>query len=567
MKSSMQSMRPPYWWHIHAMKFNLATVFETVADTVPDRVALSYEGRDLTYEAFDREANQVAHLFAASGIRAGDHVALYLKNSIEHVTSMVGLLKIRAVPINVNYRYTDAELDYLFTNSDAVGIVVEEPEHQRPLARVLPGLPLVRTVFVVGQADEALVTAAADRDVTLVAFEDFAAQEAARDFEERTGDEHYILFTGGTTGYPKGVVWTHDDLFHKPLSGGNPYGDAHPDLKAIADAALAMPPLSFLIAAPLMHGAASYAMFFYFIFGGRLVMLRDFDPGRIVDGIAHDGLQSLLIVGDAMGMPLVEEMERRRDEVDFSPVFMVSSGGAIWSQSCRDRFRALVPNAILRDNFGASESGNDGEISLDENGNLRVPATDRMLVVDETLHEVPPGPDNVGLIARLGPVPQGYYKDEEKTARTFRTLPDGRRCSVLGDMGYRDHDGSIVFLGRGSQCINTGGEKVYVEEVENVLHGHPGVADVLVVAVPDPRLGERVAAVVAPREGHEPTLADIQSHAREALAGYKVPRDVVLVPEVRRSPAGKADYKWAKQVARDKVDGQEADGAPLSPLP
>jgi 3-oxocholest-4-en-26-oate---CoA ligase len=544
------------------MKFNLATVFETVTDVVPERVALTYEGRNLTYAAFDAEANQVAHLFASSGIAAGEHVALYLKNCIEHVTSMVGLLKIRAVPINVNYRYTDAELEYLFTNSDAVGIVVEEPEHQRALGRILRALPLVRTVFVVGDVDAELATAAEDRDVAIVDFSAFADQPTARDFEPRTGDEHYILYTGGTTGYPKGVVWTHDDLFHKPLSGGNPYGDPHPDLKAIADAAVAMPPLSFLIAAPLMHGAASYAMFFYFIFGGRLVMLRDFDPKKIVDGIAHDGLQSLLIVGDAMGMPLVEEMERRSDEVDYAGVFMVSSGGAIWSQACRDRFRALVPNAILRDNFGASESGNDGEITLDDNGNLRVPATDKMLVVDDRLEELPAGPENVGLIARLGPVPQGYYKDEEKTARTFRTLPDGRRCSVLGDMGYRDHDGSIVFLGRGSQCINTGGEKVYVEEVENVLHGHPAVADVLVVAVPDPRLGERVAAVVAPREGEQPTLEEIQTHAREALAGYKVPRDVVLVPEVKRTPAGKADYKWAKEVAR-----QQAEQASLSPQP
>ncbi|HWI42398.1 MAG TPA: AMP-binding protein [Nocardioides sp.] len=550
------------------MKFNLATVFETVADVVPDRVALSYEGRDLSYAQFDAEATQVGHLFAGAGIRAGEHVALYLKNCVEHVTSMIGLLKIRAVPINVNYRYTDSELEYLFTNADTVGIVVEEPAHQQALARLLEKLPLVRTVFVVGEADPGLQRAAEGRGVALVDLADFAQQSDKRDFPERTGDEHYILYTGGTTGYPKGVVWTHDDLFHKPLNGGNPYGDAHPDLRAIADAATAMPPLAFLIAAPLMHGAASYAMFFYFIFGGRLVMLRDFDPKRIVDGIAHDGLQSLLIVGDAMGMPLVEEMERRRDEVDYSPVFMVSSGGAIWSQACRDRFHALVPNAILRDNFGASESGNDGEISLDANGNLRVPATDRMLVVDDRLVELPTGPENVGLIARLGPVPQGYYKDADKTAKTFKTLPDGRRCSVLGDMGYRDHDGSIVFLGRGSQCINTGGEKVYVEEVENVLHGHPAVADVLVVAVPDPRLGERVAAVVAPRDGATPTLEEIQAHARGALAGYKVPRDVVLVPEVRRTPAGKADYKWAKQVAREQAERTDETGrAALSRQP
>lgn len=538
------------------MKFNLATVFETVADAVPDRVALTYQGRNLSYAEFDREATQVAHLLAASGIGAGEHVAIFLKNCVEHVTTMVGLLKIRAVPINVNYRYTDAELEYLFTNSDSVAVVVEEAEHQQALARILDRLPLVRTVFVVGAVDDELTAAAADRGVGVVDHADWQQQPTERDFAPRTGDEHYILYTGGTTGYPKGVVWTHDDLFHKPLSGGNPYGDPHPDLEAIATAAVAMPPISFLIAAPLMHGAASYAMFFYFIFGGRLVMLRDFDPGRIVDGIAHDGLQSLLIVGDAMGMPLADEMERRKDEVDYSGLFMVTSGGAIWSQACRDRFKALAPNAMQRDNFGASESGNDGEISLDENGNLRVPPTETMLVVDDTLTELPAGPEHVGLIARTGRVPQGYYKDEEKTARTFRTLPDGRRCSVLGDMGYRDHDGSIVFLGRGSQCINSGGEKVYVEEVENVLHGHPDVADVLVVGVPDERYGERVTAVVSAKEGRTPTLEDIQTFARRSLAGYKVPRDLIVVPAMKRTPAGKADYKWAKSVA------SEQEGAP-----
>src|SRR5690606_31196865 len=263
-----------------------------------------------------------------------------------------------------------------------------------------------------------------------------------------------------------------------------------------------------------------------------------------------------LIVGDAMGMPLADEMERRKDEVDYSGLFMVTSGGAIWSQACRDRFKALAPNAMQRDNFGASESGNDGEISLDENGNLRVPPTETMLVVDDTLTELPAGPEHVGLIARTGRVPQGYYKDQEKTARTFRTLPDGRRCSVLGDMGYRDHDGSIVFLGRGSQCINSGGEKVYVEEVENVLHGHPDIADVLVVGVPDERYGERVTAVVSAKEGRTPTLEDIQTFARRSLAGYKVPRDLIVVPAMKRTPAGKADYKWAKSVA------SEQEGAP-----
>lgn len=543
------------------MKFNLADVFETVADTVPERIALTYEGEHRSYAALDAEANRVAHTFLAAGIGAGEHVALYLKNSVEHVTCMLGLLKMRGVSINTNYRYTEAELEYLFTNSDSVGVVVEEPGHQESLARVMGALPELRVVFVIGAVHPALAASAAEHGTRVVDFATWADHSPERDFEPRTGEERYVLYTGGTTGHPKGVVWTHDDFFHKPLSGGNPYGDAHPDLASLATAAEAMPPVAFCLVAPLMHGAASYSMFFFFIFGGRLVVMRDFDPEKIAEAIPREQLQSLLIVGDGMGMPLADAMAARKDELDYSSLFMLSSGGAIWSQACRDRFQALMPNVILRDNFGASESGNDGEITLDADGNLRVPPSDVMLVVDDQLAELPTGPTNVGMIARVGRVPLEYYKDAEKSAKTFRTLPDGRRCSILGDMGYRDQDGSIVFLGRGSQCINTGGEKVYVEEVENVLHSHPAVADVLVVAVPDERMGERVAAVIAAREGVSATAEEIQTHARTQLAGYKVPRDVVFVDQVRRTPAGKADYKWAKGAALARSASTIASGS------
>ncbi|WAC53968.1 acyl-CoA synthetase [Gordonia sp. SL306] len=546
------------------MKFNLADVFEAVADSVPERIALSYQGRQISYAELDGLANQVAHLLAGSGIGAHDNVSLFLKNSVEHVTSLLGLLKIRAVPVNINYRYTNPELKYIFDNSDSRAIIVELPEHQRSVAALLPELPSVRTVLVIGEVENELSDAAVDlpgdRSVEIVSFADADTKSTERDFEARNGEELYLLYTGGTTGYPKGVMWQHDDFFRKPLSGGNPYGEARKDLAEIATAVKDFPSIAFLLAAPLMHGAASYSLFTFFTLGGRLVIERDFDPVAIVSTVEAEKVQIILIVGDAMGMPLVEEFERRTGEVDLSSLFSVTSGGAIWSQHVRDRFLAVKSDLVLRDNFGASESGNDGEIMMDDNGNLRVPPTDRMMVVDESLNKIEPGSGDVGYIARIGNVPLGYYKDEAKTAKTFPTLPDGTRISILGDMGTVEADGTIVFLGRGSQCINTGGEKVYAEEVEAELHAHPAVADALVVPVPDERYGQRVAAVIQVADGAiEPTLEEIQEHCRKSLARYKVPRTVVFVDEVKRTPAGKADYRWAKYAAA--VAGETAGAA------
>ncbi|WP_440713274.1 AMP-binding protein [Gordonia sp. FQ] len=532
------------------MKFNLASVFETVADAVPDRVMLTYEGTGYTYAEMDPRINQVAHLLAGNGIGRDDKVALYLKNSVEHVLALLGMLKIGAVPVNVNYRYTAPELEYIFTNSDAAAVFVELPEHQDMLAGLLPSLPDLRVVVVIGEVTDALRSAVdADESVTLVDFGDVAEQSTERDFPQRNGEELYLIYTGGTTGYPKGVVWQHDDFFRKPISGGNPYGPARESYEELGREVANFPSLAFLIAAPLMHGAASYSLFTFLSLGGRLILERDFDPESIVANIPRDQTQMILIVGDAMGMPLVEEMEKRAGDVDYSSLFMIASGGAIWSKSVRDRFAAVKPELVLRDNFGASESGNDGEIMIDENGNLKVPPTDRMMVVDEHFERITT-PNEVGYIARVGNIPLGYYKDPEKTARTFPTMADGTRISVLGDMGYLDDEANIVFLGRGSQCINTGGEKVYAEEVEAALHGHPAVADALVVPAPDPKYGQRVAAVVQVAEGAaEPTLAELQEFCRTSLAGYKVPRTVVFVEEVRRTPAGKADYRWAKAAA------------------
>jgi len=536
------------------VQFNLADVFETVAAAVPDRIALTYEDLNFTYAQLDGEANRVAQLFDRAGIAEGDHVALFLKNSVEHVTSILGLIKVRAAPINVNYRYTPTELEYIFTNSDSVAVVVELPEHQRVLASLLDRCPLVRSVFVVGETTEELREAAGSRSVAVIPFGDARELPTTAEFPARSGDDVYLLYTGGTTGYPKGVMWRHDDFFRKPLSGGNPYGsEPRKDLAEVAAAAKEFPDLAFLIAAPLMHGAALYSLFTFFTLGARVVLRRDFDPKKVVEAIEKDRVQVILIVGDGMGLPLVDEMERRKDEVDFSSLFSITSGGAIWSTSVRDRMLAVKPDLLLRDNFGASETGNDGAFTVDDAGNLRMPPSPNMILVDERLEEIPAGSDDIGYIARIGNVPLGYFKDEEKTARTFPTRADGTRLAVLGDMGRVEADGTVVFLGRGSQCINTGGEKVFAEEVEAAIHAHPFVLDALVVPVPDERMGQAVAAVIATYpDADELTLDDVQDHCRKTLAGYKVPRSIVVVDEVKRTPAGKADYRWATATAASR---------------
>ncbi|AHH18666.1 putative fatty-acid--CoA ligase [Nocardia nova SH22a] len=533
------------------VQFNIADVFETVAAAVPGRTALTYDGESLSYADLDGAANRAGRLFAEAGIVAGEHVSLFLKNSVEHVTSILGLIKVRAVPINVNYRYTPGELEYIFTNSDSVAIVVELPEHQRTLAALLGSCPVLRCVVVIGAVTSELRDAAAACSVAVVSFADSDALPSTADFGPRSGDDLYVLYTGGTTGYPKGVMWRHDDFFRRPLSGGNPYGtEVRRNLGEVGSAAQEFPELSFLIAAPLMHGAALFSLFTFFTLGARVVLMRDFDPRAVVEAIERESLQVILIVGDGMGLPLVDEMERRKDDIDFGSLYSITSGGAIWSVGVRQRMLAVKPDLLLRDNFGASETGSDGAFTVDETGSLRMPKSPNMIVVDDELRELTPGSPQEGHIARTGNIPLGYYNDADKTARTFPVRADGTRLAVLGDMGRVESDGTIVFLGRGSQCINTGGEKVFAEEVEAALHAHPSIADALVVPVPDERMGQQVSAVIEIYpDAARPSLEDIQEHCRKTLAGYKIPRSMALVDEVKRTPAGKADYRWAKEVA------------------
>ena len=524
---------------------NQALVFEAIVDKIPDNLLLTMDGEDFTYRQIDDLANQMGHLLKAHGVEPGSHIALYMKNSTEHLTALIATMKIRVAGINVNYRYTPAELVYLFNDSQSVAVMVDA-EFAETMATALPELETVKTIFSVGGVPEVLATACADAGVTVVDLDaEMPGQSAERDFEPARGDDKWIVYTGGTTGFPKGVQWNHSDYYYACLSGGNPYGEKRHSPAEVAEHINPDGGFRVVMSAPLMHGAGLFTLLTFVNLGGHLLMFRDFDPEKIVRTVAERQGQLLVFVGDGMAVPITDAIVANKDKLDFSSLFMVASGGGIWSKATRDRLLEVLPNIMTRDNFGASESGNDGELAITEKSELTIPSSAKIGLIDESYKPIEPGSDEIGYIVRRGHVPVGYWNDPEKTAKTFPVI-DGHRVSVLGDMGQLREDGTIVFLGRGSGCINTGGEKVFPEEVEQALKAHPAVHDALVAGAPDERYGQKVAAVVSFREGQSASFEELTEFLRGSLANYKVPKTIVDVPEIRRSPAGKADYKWAK---------------------
>ncbi|MEU5097926.1 acyl-CoA synthetase [Streptomyces sp. NPDC020996] len=532
------------------MEFNLADLFESVVDAVPDREALVYVDhpgtgaeRRLTYAELDAAANRVGHHLIDSGISPGEHLGLHLYNGVEYLQTVLGCLKARVVPVNVNYRYVEEELAYLYRDADLVALVFDA-EFEHRVAAVRPRAGGLRHLVRVG-------TPAAE-EVDAVPFTDAeAAGSPGRGFPARSGDDQFIIYTGGTTGMPKGVMWRQEDLFFAGLGGGAPTGEPVARPEELAErVAAGGSGITFFPTPPLMHGTSTLTSFIGFNFGQRVVIHRKFVPEEVLRTIEREKVTSVSLVGDAMLRPLIDALEGPLKGTDCSSLFSVSSSGAVLSDTVRRQFRALVPNAVLLNNFGSSESGFNGT-ATDDSGlgrGFRVRVNSRTQVVDPVTRE-PVAVGEVGRVAQCGHVPLGYYNDPRKTAGTFFEK-DGRRWVLLGDMATVDEEGVVTVLGRGSQCINTGGEKVYPEEVEEALKSHPDVYDVLVAGVPDAQWGSRVAAVVQLRAGaRRPSLEDIQTHCRAHLAGYKIPRQLVITEAIRRSPSGKADYRWAREVA------------------
>ncbi|MCT9008638.1 acyl-CoA synthetase [Streptomyces rhizosphaerihabitans] len=539
------------------MEYNLADLFESVVDAVPDREALVYidhpgtgAERRLTYAQLDAAANRVAHHLIDSGIRPGEHLGLHLYNGIEYLQTVLACLKARIVPVNVNYRYVEEELAYLYQDADLSALVFDAEFTDR-VAAARPRAPRLRHLVRVGAATSAAV-APVMADVV-----EFAEAEAAgspgRGFPSRSADDQFIIYTGGTTGMPKGVMWRQEDLFFAGLGGGAPTGDPVAKPEEVAErVAAGGAGITFFPTPPLMHGTSTLTAFIAFNFGQRVVLHRKFAPEEVLRTIENEKVTSVSLVGDAMLRPLIDALNGPLKGTDCSALFSVSSSGAIMSDTVREQFQALVPNVMLLNNFGSSESGFNGTATADsgpERG-FRIRVNARTQVVDPVTHE-PVAVGEPGRVAQRGHVPLGYYNDPKKTAETFFRKGD-ERWVLLGDMATVDEEGIVIVLGRGSQCINTGGEKVYPEEVEQALKSHPDVYDALVAGVPDPKWGNHVAAVVQLREGAPlPSLDDIQTHCRARLAGYKIPRRLVITDFIQRSPSGKADYRWARSVAAD----------------
>ncbi|WP_373079816.1 acyl-CoA synthetase [Zhongshania sp.] len=533
------------------MHFNLADLFEAVADKVPEREALVCGDRRSSFAALDAGANQMAHYLAAQGVKAGDHVGLYMYNCSEYLEAMLACFKIRAVPINVNYRYVKDELLYIFDNADMVACI-----HHREF---IPAIAEVRDAakklnIFVSVADET------NEDLSLIGAVDYhkatEAQSKARDFGERADEDYFILYTGGTTGMPKGVMWPHKNVFFAAMGGGGHFSPLGPCEKPEDIRERVMEnPLRGIALAPLMHGASWWYACIQLLAGNTLVLNhnRSFDGEQVWQIVADEKVHAVQIVGDAMAIPLLDSLAANPDRWDLSNVFNVGSGGAIFSEAKQDAFKKFFPNVFITNAFGSSEGGQmgmDNGSKKTASGLGNVSRTDYMDVIVEEEGKAPRHAElgETGIFARAGYIPMGYYNDPVKTAKTFLEV-DAKRWLLTGDAAKLEDDGSITVFGRGSNCINSGGEKIFPEEVEVALKAHEGIFDALVVGLADDRWGSRVSAVIQAREGVTLDLNNVQEHCRKHIAGYKVPREIHLIEELPRAPSGKPDYKTAKAFA------------------
>ncbi len=533
------------------MAYNIADLFEHTVDAVPDRLCLVDGDRTFSFTELDERANRIGHWLADQGVQPGDHVGIYAMNSEQWVSAMLGALKVRAVPINVNYRYVEAELSYLINNAQLVACVFDQ-EYAPRLANVVDQAPSLRVLLHIedGSGED---TAA----LGSTSFEEAAASGSPeRDFPERSGDDVYIIYTGGTTGMPKGVMWRSEDIFFGLAQGIDAVTGERvaSEYSRAEQAAASGGQMVFLVIPPLMHGAAQIATLSQWFLGNATVLQRKFDPEEAWQLVHDHGISAGMITGDAVARPMIEALEANPGRWKVDSFFVLSSSAALFSQTVKDRFLEAFPNLMIIDSIGSTEGGFNGLKYAEKGakftggGPTVTPGAD-VVILDEELQLIPQGDDRIGKLGRTGNIPLGYFNDPEKTAENFVVAADGRRYAVGGDMAQWTPEGSLIMLGRGTVSINSGGEKIFPEEVEQALKGHPAVFDVLVVGVPDERWGQKVAAVVHFRDGQTATLEDLNEHARELVAGYKVPRQLHVVDEIVRSPSGKPDYPWAKAIA------------------
>lgn len=543
------------------MSFNLAEINEAIADVIPDHVAVIASDRRLTWRELQLRTRRLAHVLMNAGLgchrergtvapwdSGQDHLALYLYNCPEYLEGMLGAFKARVAPFNVNYRYVDEELIYLLKDAGSRGIIYHS-SFAPTLARIRDRLPNLQLLLQVDDGSgEPLLPGARDYEQALAAASDTLPQLPY------TEDDLYIVYTGGTTGMPKGVLWRQVDIFFAAMGGRLPGGLTVNSVAEMVERAPYGEMLRMLPAPPFMHAAAHWTAFIMLHQGGSVCLprnVRKLDADDLLSTITREKVSSLTIVGDAFARPIIDQL--REKSYDLSSLQILGSGGAILSPPLKQALLELIPHIMIVDGFGASETGAQG--STVSAAGMEVPSSFKMdehtVLLDEGLtRQLDASDEAIGWVARTGHMPLGYLGDEAKTTRTYPTI-HGKRYSVPGDRGQFAPDGSIRVFGRDSVCINSGGEKIFAEEVEKALKRHPAVYDVVVAGTPHPRWGEQVTAIVALRPGTTPTDDELREAAASEISRYKLPKSFLFVDEVVRTPSGKPDYRWAKQYAVD----------------
>jgi len=520
--------------------WNFADVWETVADTVPDAPAFIHGERRLTWGETEGRANGVARALLESGVAHQDKVAHYLYNGPEYLESTFGILKAGLVPVNTNYRYTDDELVYLWDNADAVAVIFHGAFVER-ITGIRSRVPTVRSWLWVDDGSGECPSWATPYEAAATSGADRSAPPWGR-----SGDDLYLLYTGGTTGMPKGVMWRQDDLFCRLNAGNFLRVPEDGGLEGVRKAIVGAGPVH-LPACPLMHGTGGFTSMAAMTIAGCVVTLtgRRFEPTELLDTIDRDNVNTVAIVGDAFAKPILAALDEHPGRWRLSTLLAFVSSGVMWSEETKRGLLTHHPTLMLIDAFSSSEAlgmGSSVSSGTAAEHTARFTLSPDVRVLDpESGKDVTPGSGEVGVLALGGRNPLGYYKDADKSASTFKVI-DGVRYSVPGDFATVDADGAIQLLGRGSVVINTGGEKVFPEEVEEVLKRHPTVRDAVAVGIPDDRFGQAVAAVVELRPGAEATERELVDHVRGHLAAYKAPRRVRFIDTIGRSPAGKVDY-------------------------
>ena len=537
------------------MEFHFNNVWTALSETFPDRPALVCEGKTVTWSHFNERAARLAGLFSENGVTNGASVGMYMLNCNEYTEAHFGCFKQSVCPVNVNYRYRAEELIYLLDNSDAE-VVIYHASYAPRIAEIRDSLPKIKLyIQVEDESGNPLLAGALDYETAL-------AESTPLAFTPSAYDDRYMLYTGGTTGMPKGVMYDNGALAHWLCIGGYTSRGLPPptSIDEVLAGAKAITKMGAvhrsLPACPQMHGTGMWIGTMVALnCGGTVITQRTqhLDADALLQCVVDNEVTDLTIVGDAFARPILAALDAAKaagKPYDLSRVGQIASSGVMWSSEIKEGLLEHQ-DMVLNDIMGSTEGSMGGSISTRDNAakTARFSIAEYVKVFNEDDEPVVPGSGEMGMVATAGIVPRGYYKDEEKSARTFRTV-NGVRYSFPGDFATVEADGSITLLGRGSQCINTGGEKVFTEEVEESIKRHDDVEDCLVVGLPDERLGNRVVAVYSQKPGTVPIGEDgLREHVRSQLAGYKAPKKAICVDVVQRAPNGKADYKWAKATA------------------